>query len=163
MYQNLDAISEAEAAFRQAIDSVGDAEQREQLRQAYIQVETQARTHGWYRFAQHGTDQFLSTAIKLGQTALVKFFFTGYDWERWFHVLPELDNILLDIIASGNLELLSWLPNESPARLRDQCWLDLPFYGAVKTAIDCAQLAVVKHLCETCKQEWQKDYTNHGG
>ena len=159
-YQNLSTTSEAEMAFRQAIDSVGDAERREQLRQAYIQVETQTRTYGWYRFAQHGTDQFLSTAIEMSQTALVKFFLAEYNWRRWFSVPPQ---IVGSVITSGNLELLNWLLNDAPAWVRDQCWLSgLTFYGAIQKTLERAQLAVVKCLYEAYKQAWQAEYTTYG-
>ena len=153
MYQNLSTTSEAEIAFRQAIDSVGDAEQREQLRQAYIQVETQARTKSWYSFARNDIKEFLSTAIKLGQTALVKFFFTKYDWGRRFGMAPD---ILRDAVINGNLELLNWLLNDSPVRVR------CSFYDIINTAITNAQLAVIKYFYETYKQEWQADYGKHG-
>ena len=160
MYQNLSATSEAEIAFRQAIDNVDDAEQREQLRQAYIQVETQVRTRKLYSFAQDGIKYFLPTAIKLGHAALVKFFLTKYDWERWFNYLP---NIAYDIIANSNLELLNWLLKESLNRVKDRCCLDLFLGGMVQTAIEFAQLTVIRYFCETYEQEWQQEYTKSGG
>ena len=160
MYQNPSTASEAEIAFRQAIDNVDDAEQREQLRQAYAQVEAQARTHDQYSFARHGASDFLSTAIKLGQTALVKFFLTEYDWEQWFRYLPD---IVYNIIANGNLELLKWLLQESSDRVKDQCWSDLFLDSMVQTAIEFAQFTVIRYFCETYEQEWQQDYTKSGG
>ena len=159
MYQNLSATSEAEIAFRQAIDNVGDAEQREQLRQAYIQVETQARTHDQYSFARHSASYFLLTAIELGQTALVKFSFA------WFSRPPQ---IIGWVIVNGNLELLKWLlPKGSPPKGDNQCWptrdgLMMTFYGMICVAVEHAQLTVIQYFCETYKQEWQKCYTRSG-
>ena len=159
MYQNLSTTSEAEIAFRQAIDNVGDAEQREQLRQAYIQVEARMEAEPLYSFAQNGSGRFLRAAVELGQAALVKFFLTEYDWERWFGALPQ---IVSSVIVNGNLELLGWLLNESLDRVRSQCWLGVSFDDMVKIAITNAQPAVIKYLYETCEQEWQKDYINNG-
>lgn len=162
MYQNLSTTSEAEMAFRQAIDNVGDAGQREWLRQAYIHVETQARAHDQYSFARHGAGYFLSIAVKLGYTALVKFFLTEYHWEQWFRLSPKFDGILLDVIAGGNSELLNWLLKESPVKVRDRCWENTAFYFMVKVALECAQLDVIRYFCEAYKKEWQKCYTSYG-
>ena len=159
MYQNLSTTSEAEIAFRQAIDNVGDAEQREQLRQAYIQVETQARTQYWYSFARDGAGYFLETAIELDQAALVKFFLTKYNWEQWFGGPPK---ILFQVIVNGDIELLNLLLNTSPAKERNQCWLDLSFHDMIDVAINKAQPAVIQYFYEIDKQKWQKNYKWHG-